>query len=213
MLSASAGDRYEGEFKNDKRHGKGVLHWVSGNRYGPAPWRSWAYCAAEGEFNDDKRTGFGTYFYANGDWFEGYFLNGKRDGLGFAAEGQEVFEEEWEEGSRVSRRVLPRGLELLRGPDRFGTRVYSNGDTYTGSLINNMVSQWDMPPRQLTRPAAVWLRAGAAVQRGDVRGHVHLGRAPRPRHRRVPQRRPVRSLHGAVVSHLAIATLAPGAEA
>jgi len=47
------GDKYEGEHKDDKRHGKGTSTWANGDRY-------------VGEFKDDKRHGKGTYTWANG---------------------------------------------------------------------------------------------------------------------------------------------------
>ena len=38
----ASGERYEGEWKDDKRNGYGVNHWPSGRRY-------------EGEWRDDKQ--------------------------------------------------------------------------------------------------------------------------------------------------------------
>ena len=47
------GNKYVGEYKDDKRHGKGTSTWANGDRY-------------VGEFKDDKRHGKGTYTWANG---------------------------------------------------------------------------------------------------------------------------------------------------
>ena len=54
------GDLYEGEFKNDKRNGKGILKVADGDYY-------------EGEFKDDKKDGIGIIKWANGNQYEGEF--------------------------------------------------------------------------------------------------------------------------------------------
>ncbi len=58
---------------------------------------------------DDKRTGRGIYRFVNGDRYEGQFLNGKRDGIGFYVEGERVFVEEWDDGIRLNRTEIPGG--------------------------------------------------------------------------------------------------------
>ena len=61
------GDMYEGTFKNDKRHGKGIYHRVSGERY-------------QGEWKDGSRHGRGAYYWPTGAWEEGEWKNGKQEG-------------------------------------------------------------------------------------------------------------------------------------
>ncbi len=61
--------KYEGEFKDDKKHGRGVYRYTSGAVY-------------EGEFKDDKRHGRGVYRYASGDVYEGEFKDGNFHGQG-----------------------------------------------------------------------------------------------------------------------------------
>ena len=46
----NSGDRYEGEWKNDKREGKGIYYYKSGSRY-------------EGEYKKNKKEGKGIYYY------------------------------------------------------------------------------------------------------------------------------------------------------
>jgi hypothetical protein len=58
---------------------------------------------------NDKRTGRGTYYFANGDKYEGYFNNGKRDGVGFSFEGDRVFHEEYNDGTRILKHEIPGG--------------------------------------------------------------------------------------------------------
>ena len=47
-------DRYEGEFQNGQKHGRGVYFHVDGSKY-------------EGEWNLDDKNGVGAMSYANGD--------------------------------------------------------------------------------------------------------------------------------------------------
>ena len=86
------GDRYEGEFKDDKRTGRGTYYWASGNRYEgefvDGDFNGWGkkYWASgkryEGEWKNDKRTGRGTFYWANGDRYEGELKDDKRTGRG-----------------------------------------------------------------------------------------------------------------------------------
>lgn len=53
-----------GEYKNDKREGKGVYSYANADRY-------------EGEFKDDMKNGKGKYFYFDGAIKEGTWENDK----------------------------------------------------------------------------------------------------------------------------------------
>ena len=44
---------YEGEWKNNKMHGKGIFTWKDGRRY-------------EGEYVNDKKEGFGIFEWPDG---------------------------------------------------------------------------------------------------------------------------------------------------
>jgi len=67
------GDRYEGEWKNNKKEGRGIYYLgdgeFKGDRY-------------EGDYKNGKAEEKGIYYYANGDRYEGEFKNGKREGKG-----------------------------------------------------------------------------------------------------------------------------------
>ena len=63
------GNKYVGEFKDDKRNGQGTFTWPNGDKY-------------VGEWKDDKRTGQGTYTWPNGDKYVGGFKDGKKHGQG-----------------------------------------------------------------------------------------------------------------------------------
>jgi len=65
------GDVYEGEFKNDKRHGEGKYTFADGDVY-------------EGNWKDGKRHGEGKMTYADGSVYEGNWKDGKPNRKSFA---------------------------------------------------------------------------------------------------------------------------------
>ena len=65
----SNGAMYAGEYKDGKKHGQGIYTYASGNKY-------------VGEFKDDKENGQGTHTRADGNKYVGEFKNGKRNGQG-----------------------------------------------------------------------------------------------------------------------------------
>jgi hypothetical protein len=60
---------YEGEFKDNKRHGNGKYYVNNKLKY-------------EGEFKDDKYNGLGTIYYQDVSYYKGGFTNGKKTGHG-----------------------------------------------------------------------------------------------------------------------------------
>ena len=63
--------KYEGDFRKDKKCGKGKIVFDSGDIY-------------EGEFSDNKFNGYGHYiWFKNGHEYKGNYLNGKFHGEGF----------------------------------------------------------------------------------------------------------------------------------
>ena len=72
--TVSNGDRYVGEFKNDKKHGQGTYYYLAENE-----WKGDKYV---GEYKDDKRNGQGTYTFANGNKYVGEFKDDKFHGQG-----------------------------------------------------------------------------------------------------------------------------------
>ena len=61
--------KYEGEYKNNKREGKGILILDNGDRY-------------EGEFLNNKFYGKGKYIWNDGEMYEGGFRDNKKEGKG-----------------------------------------------------------------------------------------------------------------------------------
>jgi len=64
-----AGESYEGNYKNDKKHGLGTYRWKSGNWY-------------QGNFSNDNRDGYGEMYWVDGTVYKGEWKNGKESGYG-----------------------------------------------------------------------------------------------------------------------------------
>ena len=64
-----AGDKYVGEWKDDKKHGQGTYNYAGGEKY-------------VGEWRDNERHGKGTLTLADGEKYVGEFSNGKYHGQG-----------------------------------------------------------------------------------------------------------------------------------
>ena len=106
VITFASGARYEGEFRDDKRNGRGVITFASGARY-------------EGEFRDDKFNGRGVYTSANGDRYDGEHRDDKLNGRGVitSANGNR-YEGEFRDGKRNGRGVI----------------TFANGDRYEGEF-------------------------------------------------------------------------------
>jgi len=93
------GDRYEGEWLDNLKHGQGKFYYTNGNFY-------------EGGWLSNKKEGVGTYIFANGTRYDGELKNDKINGRGIChhADG-ETYEGEYREGKRHGRGrcVLPDG--------------------------------------------------------------------------------------------------------
>ena len=61
--------KYEGEWKDDARDGKGTFYYVNGDKY-------------VGDWKDDVQHGKGIYYFNSGDRYEGDYVNGERTGQG-----------------------------------------------------------------------------------------------------------------------------------
>ncbi|CAL1536373.1 unnamed protein product [Lymnaea stagnalis] len=84
----SDGSFYNGEFENDLRHGVGSISWSNGENY-------------EGEFFKDRRHGKGTYKWPNGSVFQGTFYMDKKEGYGhFSFFNGDIFQGLYKEDER-----------------------------------------------------------------------------------------------------------------
>jgi hypothetical protein len=66
---APSGQKYVGEYRDNKANGQGTLTFSSGQKY-------------VGEFKDNERNGQGTYTFPSGEKYVGEYRNGKRNGQG-----------------------------------------------------------------------------------------------------------------------------------
>jgi len=91
----SNGDRYLGDWKNDCKDGHGFMIWENGDQY-------------EGSWKNDLREGSNAiYLYANGGRFEGCYMNDERHGPGaYIWPDGDRFEGKWKAGGRNGRGVL-----------------------------------------------------------------------------------------------------------
>lgn len=65
------GDRYEGDWHNDKKTGKGVFTWANGNIY-------------KGDFKNDMREGDGEMIWKDDSSYKGEWKRGLPNGMGMA---------------------------------------------------------------------------------------------------------------------------------
>ena len=77
----------------------------------------------DGEFVNGKKEGEGKLIYVNGNQYQGSFLGGLPDGKGKLTQtNNDIYEGDWKNGKIMGQ----------------GERVYNNGDKYVGSLLNDI---------------------------------------------------------------------------
>lgn len=111
VITLASGNRYEGQYKDNKYNGQGVMTFASGERY-------------EGQFKNDKREGQGVMTFADGERksYEGQWKNDKREGQGVMtfADGRR-YEGQWKDGNYT-----------------VGKFYYADGSLYyEGDWVNN----------------------------------------------------------------------------
>jgi S1-C subfamily serine protease len=128
------GDKYVGEFKDDKRNGQGAF--IFGSK------SEWAGDEYVGQFKDDKFHGQATYTFADGEKYIGQFRDGFFDGYGtFFYSNGDLYTGAWVKDLRQGRGDLrlkngDRYVGEFRGGEISGTGsfYYKNGDRYHGGF-------------------------------------------------------------------------------
>ena len=144
------GNRYAGEFKNNKKHGQGTYTVANGDQY-------------IGEFKDGTFNGQGTYSFANGSRYAGDFKDGKRSGQGvFSRADGSVAVGEWRDD-------LAQGRVLEFAAD--GTPVRA-GVFDKGRLVSPQALTLSLFPRLSQNPAVQAITAAQAARQAAEEARV-----------------------------------------
>ena len=101
-------NKYEGNWKNGKKHGHCVVHFSNGDHY-------------KGNYEDNKKQGYGIYTLSNGNQYDGNWKDDKRH-------GQCVYK---------TQKSYFKGSYFNDMKSGFGTEILSNGEKYNGNYLNN----------------------------------------------------------------------------
>ena len=123
------GNRYEGQYKDNKRNGKGTF------TYSDAKYT--------GDWDNDSRHGVGTMTYPSGEIYTGQWCDGEKHGKGTVTYPDKwTYDGEWDENVRHGKGELkdPDGTIRYKGDwvndvrDGHGEEYFENGDTYIGDF-------------------------------------------------------------------------------
>ena len=107
-LTFASGDKYVGEFKDDKYHGQGTYTYPNGDKY-------------FGEYKEGIRTGQGTSTFNSGDKYVGEWKDGEYHGQGrYTFKNGDEYYGEYKNGIR----------------NGFGTYTYADGFIERGYYLN-----------------------------------------------------------------------------
>ncbi|CAF1218516.1 unnamed protein product [Rotaria sordida] len=131
------GNRYEGEWKDGKKHGKGKMDYANGYKY-------------IGDWVEDVATGEGVFIWTNGDQYEGQYQNGQRHGKGlYTYANGDKYMGDWFEDKKSGQGIFIWGPTSDWTNNKYegefhndqmhgqGTYSFANGDTYIGGWVNN----------------------------------------------------------------------------
>jgi hypothetical protein len=120
------GDKYVGEWKNNKMNGQGTFTWASGDMY-------------TGKYKDDKMNGNGTYTWDNGDKYVGEFKNDIQEGQGTLI---------WSNGNKY--------VGEFKNGFKNGRCVYSktNGVIWNGEWKTDSKSLYKLVQSKLPKPVS-----------------------------------------------------------
>ena len=116
------GDKYNGNWKNQKPHGLGTFKWVNGTKY-------------IGDWEFGIQNGQGTVTWTNGDKYIGGRKNGEADGQGTFIFANGITQSgEWKNGNLIERDSSGKAIGCVEGncDNGKGTGVWEKGFKYVG---------------------------------------------------------------------------------
>ncbi len=164
ILTFSNGNKYLGDWQQDKRHGEGKLAFNEGHVYiggfvsskmrGKGIMNYANGDIYDGNWENDRPNGSGKYRFQNGDRYVGNFLNGSFDGHGTMHYGDgSRYEGFWKESKKHGRGTL----FLYDGAVQYGTWTNGNRtDAPDAEIVNAVVN---------SRPSAGSAAVSAEMQR------------------------------------------------
>ena len=143
---------YEGMWKNDVWHGKGVQYYYNGNKYegdfyngerhGEGVYYARGKISYEGGWKDDQRHGQGIFYYYNGGRYEGEWEDGRQNGNGVEYnKDDEKYEGQWKNGMKDGWGNHTYSKDQWKYYDGewnsdvfngYGKMVYTDGSVYNG---------------------------------------------------------------------------------
>ena len=141
------GSKYQGEFKNNLFHGKGIYNWHNKNTY-------------DGNWKNGKMSGFGKYTYSDGSYYEGEFSDGKKDGPGkYIWDKDRYFEGRWKNDKENGYGTYYNKNKIIKGNWVDGKIVSSNGiikKNKTYIIENTSKSRNETPLKKITTQELIY---------------------------------------------------------
>jgi hypothetical protein len=133
----NSGMQYEGEWKDGKKDGEGILTYPDGTKYvgewkndrmhghGVKTYKDLNISRYSGEWKNGKKDGWGTQVYKTGNTYTGNWKNGKMHGQGrLITQDGRILKGKWNKGNINGRGIL----------------IYPDGRKYTGTWRNNVIT-------------------------------------------------------------------------
>jgi len=119
VFSWSNGDKYDGEWVQNKKEGHGVFTWENKDCY-------------DGQWVTDKKTGQGRFTWASGDTYTGGWLKNKKNGTGvYTWTNGDTFEGEWIKGQQTG-----------SGSNRWGNKNVFTGEWKNGEKVEGTFAEY-----------------------------------------------------------------------
>ncbi len=174
----SNGDKYNGNWKNQKPHGLGTFKWVNGTKY-------------IGDWEFGIQNGQGTVTWANGDKYIGGRKNGEADGQGTFIFANGITQSgEWKNGNLIETDSSGKAIGCVQGncDNGKGTGVWEKGFKYVGEWkMQNMhgfgIGTWPNGDRyegdwvngQRTGQGKYFYNSGGGVYTGEWKNNNRHG--------------------------------------